>query len=529
MSEEAFKMDAVPKLSLASAENLAKQKPNDVQATHIVATAVTTGAHLTADSADSTTTALKVDNFSSVARNDSAFATTVVERPNEPTSIVGTTALNNKSSQGKKSTVASTVGPAVAAGEQRGRTKTRSRRRSSLIEDGSPEKVAAQKQRRTGRFGNAVENVNAAGAASGKTTEPTNRRATRSTAPLTALPVPLTLEDDDPNLFSPMTDDNVGDFKNDVLDDLARTLVMLKDSLWASVHKDVSMTTTATTAAASSSTTTANNNSNRIHMKSNTLKSNTLKFHRKVAKGAILRASKLVSTALQTGTWPSPYCTFVRSQSIDANNDSTASARVSASKTTNNSSTPASSPSVFVCDNQAHDAHMTKVADSIDLLTTEIIQPNVLQELKQAYDPTVHTDENQLESRAFLGTLLLLREVLMQNKVEIFGPDPEESEDLPNSSQRSLDDSSRGGGGTTRDTCTARTGTAHWTPCSIISRQILATTVILTGLGEVDDDGQLSGDLCDAFLDLAETYEYVVAEMALMRQKVFCLAVKYRF
>jgi hypothetical protein len=42
-----------------------------------------------------------------------------------------------------------------------------------------------------------------------------------------------------------------------------------------------------------------------------------------------------------------------------------------------------------------------------------------------------------------------------------------------------------------------------------MSRQILATTVILTALGEVDEDGQLAGDLCEAFLDLTETYEYV--------------------
>jgi hypothetical protein len=516
MSEEAFKSEAVSKPSLDSTDNAAE--PRKAQTTHIAATAGTTGPQY------SPNIALQIDplNLSNIARNDGAFATTVVERPKEPTTTLETTVQNYKSSKDKKSTVtatastgpsASSSAPATAttaaaaaassAGEQRGRTKTRSRRRSSLIEDGSPEKVAAQKQRRTGQrvVGNAVENA----ASSGKTTaEPTNRRTTRSTAPLT-LPVALTLEDDDPNLFSSM-DDNVGDAKNDDLNDLARTLVMLKDYLWASVHKDVNITNTT----AASSTTAANNSnnnsnsSNRIHMKSTTLKSNTLKFHRKVAKDAILRASKLVSTALQAGTWPSPYCTFGRSQSTnDTNDDATAVART---LTTTNSSSPAStnSPSVFVCNNEAHDAHMAKVADSIDLLTSEIIQPNVLQELKQAYDPTVHTDEKQLETRAFLGTLLLLREVLMQNKVEIFGPDPEECEDMPHASQRSMNDSSR----RTRNR-TARTGTAHWTPSSVMSRQILATTVILTALGEVDEDGQLSGDLCEAFLDLTETYEYV--------------------
>jgi hypothetical protein len=208
----------------------------------------------------------------------------------------------------------------------------------------------------------------------------------------------------------------------------------------------------------------------------------------------ILSAVALVSRTLMSGSYPSPYKASFNERSDEESSlgimDSTVSTTL-------------------------HVTHMSAVCASLEKFTNDIIIPSFVGELHSTLVPesidteesigvdigaTEHrtSDANETSTRpdtvlrAFFGTLLLLREVLVQNFDTVFGPYAASGipikEQIASKTESEIDQ---------------------------LSKQIFVTAIILTGIsiffGGVGDDGSRdqSEELIQSFFKCIGNYEYV--------------------
>jgi hypothetical protein len=191
-----------------------------------------------------------------------------------------------------------------------------------------------------------------------------------------------------------------------------------------------------------------------------------------IKRQQIRTATELVVRALAKGPWPSQYLSFhpqdiqKRFQARDRDIQYT-----------------------------LHAEHMSILGASLDQFAQDVLQPTMLEEIAHramttssisAGEGSGPTDE---DLKPFYGTLLILRDVLMQNAGSIFG----NSAMLTGKEQDF---------GSTLDGLNDDNLTED--EMILFSVQVLATTVILTALEEI---GETSDELVAAFLDIAESYE----------------------
>jgi hypothetical protein len=138
---------------------------------------------------------------------------------------------------------------------------------------------------------------------------------------------------------------------------------------------------------------------------------------------SVLSAAATVAKSLGSGPWPSPYLSL-KYQDI---------------------------ASRMAKDYSQHDEHMTIVASSLQQFASDVV-------LRQM---TREGSTNEQSSKAFVGTLMILREVLTQNGKEIFGPLDTLPDDRPE---------------------TPEIAVAQEQEDSVLRYQVLATSVILAGL-----------------------------------------------
>ena len=174
------------------------------------------------------------------------------------------------------------------------------------------------------------------------------------------------------------------------------------------------------------------------------------------ARREITSAANLVSSCLQLGPWPSPY------RSLDPNNHDVP----------NNNY-------------EAHFSHMSMIGASLEKFAHDILLPALLE------------DVGTNELRVFLGALLMIREVLILNAGTIFG-----SSAMLTGCEADFGDTLvvSSNNNSYNDQADDAQETA------LFSVQVLATTVILTGLAEIGDN-QASENLSEEFLKVLESYE----------------------
>ena len=204
--------------------------------------------------------------------------------------------------------------------------------------------------------------------------------------------------------------------------------------------------------------------------------------------------------------WPSPYRT------LDSKNVSP------------NQPLPPNSANSMI----QHHTHMSSVCASIEKFANDVIQPAILTELghtlvvdvlrtgRDSSNSNVNTslDNKVGSSRAFFGTLLLLRELLIQNIHAIFGPSVMMS--LSNNTQQEDGPSSL----PTNDTKPASVSLSL-SEVQEFEKQIFVSAIILTGLQNVATNGHqykcndgsnkahTAESMMDAFLCCMDMYEYV--------------------
>jgi hypothetical protein len=180
------------------------------------------------------------------------------------------------------------------------------------------------------------------------------------------------------------------------------------------------------------------------------------------SRADVQSAASLVSRSLATGCWPSPY------RSLD----------------------PQKIYSRQLADYVSHNEHMSMVGVAIETFSNDIIAQAIIEELHHS------PKEKRSESRAYLATLLNLREVLILNAATIFGPSAlltgNEADFLGRTKSDDPDMDEQVG--------------------PKLTATMLATAVIIDGLSTLGvDTGKtaLAEELTIAFLDMAEKYEYV--------------------
>jgi hypothetical protein len=186
------------------------------------------------------------------------------------------------------------------------------------------------------------------------------------------------------------------------------------------------------------------------------------------SRADVQAAASLVSRSLANGCWPSPYRSM-DPQKIDSRQ-----------------------PSDYV----AHSEHMSMVGVAIETFSNDIIAQAIVEELYHC------PGEKRAESRAYLATLLNLREVMILNAATIFGPSAlltgtEADFSVIQQSPEETDDYAQ--------VATKLTAT------------LLATSVIIDGLstlGEETSKEAVAEEITIAFLDMAEKYEYVIGTIS---------------
>ena len=182
-----------------------------------------------------------------------------------------------------------------------------------------------------------------------------------------------------------------------------------------------------------------------------------------------------------------------------------------------------------------HHTHMSSVCASIEKFANDIVQPAILSEIRQTLvvDHKRNGRDNRnsknnrnksldaiiASSRAFFGTLLLLRELLIQNIHAIFGPSVMMT--LQNNRRNETHSSKLP---TTNDT---NTPAMHLSLSEVqeFEKQIFVSAIILTGLQNAaiingnhykcrdgSDETRTSDSMMDAFLYCMDMYEYVASE-----------------
>lgn len=209
----------------------------------------------------------------------------------------------------------------------------------------------------------------------------------------------------------------------------------------------------------------------------------------------VVHAATLVSRALHAGPWPSPH------RSLD----------------------PTEYAMRTVMGYKRHTRHMSMVGASVEKFALDIILPSVMQELSQTpprstASYSVDDDDDDAKEtvgddiRVFIGTLILLREVLILNATSIFGPSAAltgDEADFGTTLLGAKDDTTTAvhPTGVVVETTTSAAAAAALT--SIFTIQVLATTIILTGLADLGEDTAAPEELAVAFLNMVESYEYV--------------------
>jgi hypothetical protein len=171
---------------------------------------------------------------------------------------------------------------------------------------------------------------------------------------------------------------------------------------------------------------------------------------------------------------------------------------------------------------------MNSICASIEKFANDIVQPAIMTEIKQTLvveNKRTGRDSNKStldalvgSSRAFFGTLLLLRELLIQNIHAIFGP----SVLLSFSSNRTSDD-----GPTSQIPNNSQTPSVNLSLSEVqeFEKQIFVSAIILTGLQNVtmnghhykfndgSDETHTTESMMDTFLHCMDMYEYVANPM----------------
>jgi hypothetical protein len=177
-------------------------------------------------------------------------------------------------------------------------------------------------------------------------------------------------------------------------------------------------------------------------------------------KTQVMSAASTVARSLNLGPWPSPFLSLDAAGAVE--NKSANSTKLSASS--------------------LHSQHMSVVAASIQQFAYDVILRSMELEIPDKAN----------ESKAFLGTMLILREVLTQNGEGIFGSVASLVED---------DDSKDGSYGDETNQ-----------EAKILSHQVLATSVILAGLEAFQ--GPWSEKLSTDFLCMIDGYDNDSDEVA---------------
>jgi hypothetical protein len=186
------------------------------------------------------------------------------------------------------------------------------------------------------------------------------------------------------------------------------------------------------------------------------------------SRADVQAAASLVSRSLANGCWPSPYRSM-DPQKIDSRQ-----------------------PSDYV----AHSEHMSMVGVAIETFSNDIIAQAIVEELYHC------PEEKRAESRAYLATLLNLREVMILNAATIFGPSALLT-------------------GTEADFTVIQQSTEESDDYAQVATKLtatlLATSVIIDGLstlGEETGKEAVAEEITIAFLDMAEKYEYVIGTIS---------------
>lgn len=235
----------------------------------------------------------------------------------------------------------------------------------------------------------------------------------------------------------------------------------------------------------------------------------------------IARAAALVSRSLLLGAWPSPYRPYVR-RDPDGNNSMDVDDHDDDHDMYSEGHGRRNYP--------RHRAHMSMVGASLEKFANDIIGPALVatraaapgaspqpsaQQQQQQRQPQDNKSSNiQLSHprwRAFLGALLLFRELLCQNAATIFGPvlvDDDLAGEQAEKEQKEKDDDDD--------------------EAAFFATQVLATAIVLTGLSDAEAMAALSmssggsgsfvdlGRLKNDFLDLVDSYECVVCFLLLL-------------
>ena len=181
-----------------------------------------------------------------------------------------------------------------------------------------------------------------------------------------------------------------------------------------------------------------------------------------------------------------------------------------------------------------HYTHMSSVCASIEKFANDVVQPALLSEIQHTLVPerkkspnantTASDDLTQLEStiaayRTFFGTLLLLRELLIQNIHAIFGPSVmmslTDQRGASSSSSPSSPPPTTFTNGTLHRRIPPELPSVHFSLCQVqeFEQQIFVTAIILTGIQNAAAESYSGHDkgeaMMDAFLYCMDMYEYV--------------------
>lgn len=180
----------------------------------------------------------------------------------------------------------------------------------------------------------------------------------------------------------------------------------------------------------------------------------------KKSRAEIQSASALVSRSLLNGLWPSPYRSLEPARIFNRKSE----------------------------EYNAHSEHMSMVGVSIETFTNDIISPAIVEEIQNC------PEEKRSEPRAYLATLLYLREILVLNAATIFGPSAFLTGLEPDFSVvRSTDDNSM-----------------PVEDAAMLTVRMLATAVVIDGLSQLgveSGEKDLAEELTVYFLDTVEKYE----------------------
>jgi hypothetical protein len=259
----------------------------------------------------------------------------------------------------------------------------------------------------------------------------------------------------------------------------------------------------------------------KMEEKSRTRRPNSLIFTEEQRKSLeqakdkeIYCAVKLVASALNSGPWPSPVRSFEPDSVHERNNSFTLAELIGESVDYDideimREITPDDVRDRNVSDDgstknkvsdlvRAHQDHVEVVVASIKQFTHDVIRPKIMEDLNIALTEAAEMGEmyDNGPLRVFLGTLLMLREVMAQNAVEIFGP-------TASLSGKESDFSEHMGTGSVAPTMTEEQSSTH-------TAKLMATAVIIAGLAQLED---ASEHLTEQFLGMISEYEYVISSI----------------